>query len=586
MNLRPADGASRRSVNERGRPEDCTQANPGPAIGPPASIRLRLRQAVVGWMVPWALCAAPAEPATPATPANTGNAQTENTRTENGRTVDWFQKPGLYEIHLAIPPAGLRSLRADHRAYVRATVTEGTRAFEVFEGVGIRVKGRTGSFRPIDDKPSLTLDFDRFTDGLRFHGYSKVHLNNSAEDDSYLHEKLGATLFRAAGVPAPRVCHAVVTLNGRRLGLYVVREGFEAEFLLRHFGGADGNLYEPEPGPSSDVDGPMRRSSGRGATDRGDLQALARAAAEPEPARRWQELNRTLDVEGFLTFIAAETLTGHRDGYGQARNNYRLYHSPSDGRFHFLPGGMDRLFGAADARLYPSFSGRIARAIVETPEGRARYRERLGTVFTNVFQTTSWTQHVNDWTADLIPALTRSEARALRRAAADLCGRIQARVAYLEHELARPEPGPPRFENGAARLAGWKPKDTPDRGRLEQVRIDGRNALAIVAGPRTSASWRTNVPLEPGRYRFEALARTSGVVRLPYGRNHGATLAVDGRTSGDTGSLTGDTGWTLLQARFDVSVRTAIELSCSLRAAGGKAWFDVDSLKLIRINAD
>src|SRR5438046_2663916 len=128
-------------------------------------------------------------------------------------------------------------------------------------------------YHPVDGKPSLTLSFDKFVPGQRFHGLSKIHLNNSVEDPSYLHECLGAELFGAAGVPAPRVAHALVELNGRKLGLYLLKEGFTQEFLGQYFHRTDGNLYENDP--SREEPGRMRRDSGRGPDDRADLKILA-----------------------------------------------------------------------------------------------------------------------------------------------------------------------------------------------------------------------------------------------------------------------------------------------------------------------
>ena len=152
---------------------------------------------------------------------------------------DLFKGGDPLHIQLEIPADGLKSLRQEPRTYVRATIRAGT---NVLHHVALRLKGRTGSFRGLDDKPAFTLDFDRFVPEQRLHGLSKIHLNNSVEDPSYLHEKLGAELFRTAGIPAPRVSHALVEMNGRRLGLYVLKEGFTPEFLAQHFRRTDGSF--------------------------------------------------------------------------------------------------------------------------------------------------------------------------------------------------------------------------------------------------------------------------------------------------------------------------------------------------------
>ena len=127
----------------------------------------------------------------------------------------------------------LRKTVARHRSQterpsVRATVREGEL---VWTNVSLHLKGAAGSFRSVDDKPALTLNFDKFPDGQRFHGLQKISLNNSVQDASYVHEKICRDLFRAAGMPVPRTDYATVELNGRRLGLFVLVEGWNKQFL-------------------------------------------------------------------------------------------------------------------------------------------------------------------------------------------------------------------------------------------------------------------------------------------------------------------------------------------------------------------
>jgi len=500
---------------------------------------------------------------------------------EGAPGVGLFQDGSLVRVHLEIPAEGVSALRKEPRTYSRVTVREGT---NTLHSVALRLKGRTGSFRSLDDKPAFTLDFDYFVPEQRFHGLSKIHLNNSVEDPSYLHEKLGAELFRSAGVPAPRVSHALVELNGRRLGLYVLKEGFAEEFLAEHFRRKDGNLYEPEPGPGSDVTGGMRRSSGTGVADGSDLRRLASAAAQPDLSARWNQLADVLDMDRFLTFMAMEVLLGHRDGYCLAKNNYRLYHDPAMNRFVFLPSGMDQLLGRAAFPLQPRMTGFIANSVLETSHGRKAFRERLATLFTNSFQVRMLTNQVRQWAAALEPNLSRSEARALLRETEDLCDRTQRRANEVARQLAQPDPSRLPFTNGVARLVDWRATNPPDGGMVDKASVAGKAALRIQAGPRTSASWRTKVWLEPGRYRFEGRTRVVGVKPLPFGRTSGVFLSVPGRNGLSTAPLTGDHDWTPLQVEFDLAKEEQdIELLCNLRAQAGEAWFELESLRLVRV---
>lgn len=348
-------------------------------------------------------------------------------RADNGLFAD----AAVWQIRLEVGSEGLKSLRSNPRQYVRATLREGT---NTFRDVAVRLKG-SSSFQPVDAKPSLTINCGRFETGLRFRGLSKLHLNNSLEDPGYLNEKLGSELFSAAGLPSPRISHALVELNGRRLGLYVLKEGFAGEFLARHFQRTNGNLYEPQAGVAPDVTDSLIRNSGDGPDDYTDLRRLADASAQ-DVALRWTTLGESLDLDRFLTFMAMEVLSGHRDGYCLARNNYRIYHDAAAGRFVFLPDGMDQLFGRPDFPLEPHMAGVVAKAVLETREGRATYRKRLAQVFTNCFKVEALTNRVRGWSDSLAPHLSRAEARTLRREADDLCERMRERVLYVRRQLA------------------------------------------------------------------------------------------------------------------------------------------------------
>ena len=492
-----------------------------------------------------------------------------------------FDHDRVWSIRFEIPAAGLESLRRDSRTYVPATLREGT---NLLREVGVRLKGRTGSFRGLDDKPAFTINCDQFVPGQRFRGLSKLHLNNSVEDPSCLNEKLGGELFRAAGVPSPRVGHALVELNGRRLGLYVLKEGFAAEFLALYFARTDGALYDP--GAGGDIT-TLPRYEGTQAED-APLMRLVAAAQDPDTTNRWRRLSAVLDLDRFVTFMAMEVLSCHRDGYCLARNNYRLYHDPVSDKFVFLPAGMDQLFGRADLPVRPHMAGLVARGVMETSEGRLACRGRMATLLTNVFQVAVLTNRVRQDASRLAAVLPRGEARELQRAAADLCERIRGRVLEAGRQLAAPEQEPLRFENGIAAPGGWRKVAEPAGGRLDHSPApDGRAALHLLAGPTTSASWRAKVLLTPGRYRFEGLARTAGVKPLPFGRNHGASLGVVGPKTARPQFLVGETGWTKLEVEFELLDRDAeVDLQCALRASAGEAWFAAASLRLVRRNSD
>jgi hypothetical protein len=494
--------------------------------------------------------------------------------------ADLFTNGAVQRIRIDLRAEDTESLRRQAREFVPATVSAGA---TVYSNVALHLKGAVGSFRPLDDKPGFTLDFCRLAAGRRFHGLRRIHLNNSVEDPSYVNEKLGSELFGAAGVPAPRVSRALVTLNGRALGLYVLKEGFTEDFLACHFKQVSGDLFEP--GDGHDVDQRLKRNTIEApAQSRASLKALAAAALEPDPARRWTRLEQTLDMRRFVAFMAMEVILCHRDGYCLARNNFRVYHDLDTGKVVFFPHGMDQLLGRADFPCRPFMAGLAAQAVLDTPQGKALYEAALHSLFTNLFRTEVLVERVGQLTGELRPFLTGPQFDRLQAETALVKERILQRRRDLEEQLSRPQLELMRFQAGLGRPEGWIAVEAPAGGTLERAKGPGGiSALHIVAGPQTLASWRAKALLERGRYRFEGRAKVAGVKPLPSGTHQGAGLRIGGGLR-QGANLLGDSSWQPLAAHFQVEKATReIELICELRASAGEVWFDLDSLRIVQI---
>jgi spore coat protein H len=296
-----------------------------------------------------------------------------DSQTPAAASDEFFDSGKIVELVIDVDAKELAALGRDPRKYVRATVKEGDK---VYKDVGIHLKGAAGSFRGFDDRPGLTLSMGKFVEEQRFHGMHKFHLANSVQDPSYLSELICGELFRAAGVPASRVGHAVVTLNGKRRGLYYIKEGFDKHFLTRHFGNRHGNLYDG--GFIRDLDQPLQRLSGKDdVKEHTDLKKLMAAAGEKNVKERFAKMADLLDMDRFISYLALEVITWDWDGYPMNRNNFRVYHDPKRDKLVFIPSGMDQMFAEPNGPLFPQFQGAVARALLETPEGRMRYVARV-----------------------------------------------------------------------------------------------------------------------------------------------------------------------------------------------------------------
>jgi spore coat protein H len=417
----------------------------------------------------------------------------------------------------------------------------------------------------------------------RFYNLRKFHLNNSVQDSTYLSELFCLEMFRVAGVPAPRVTHAWVTLNGRTLGLYTLVESFDREFLSGYFAKPRGNLYgQPEPG---DVTEPLARAQGDGELTRSDLKALVAAAQETDPGRRWARLHQVLDVDRFLSFMAVEVLLCHWDGYTFGAHNYRVYHDLDTGRMVFFPHDLDQVLGDPNAPIVPNPNGLMSQAILGTPEGRRLYRERFGSVFTNVFRATDLSNRIDAVATELVPKLKRYDpnlAERFKSEAGSLQDRIVQRHAALQELLQRPEPKPLSFDNGVAHLANAWTRNHQGSLELEQVEAGQKSLLWIKCnGEGGVGSWRQPVLLEPGKYRFVGRVKATGLRPRRDGPGTGGGLRISGQQRQNQIANTSE--WTELVYDFTVdNAAREVVLVCELRADAGEIWFDLTSLRLSR----
>ncbi len=301
---------------------------------------------------------------------------------KKGRASDAVFAEGVvhfYEVEMS--PESITSLRTAPREYVRASFRSGE---EVLRDVGVSIKGSVGTFRPIDgeSKTGLTVKFDQFVDGQKFHGLKKIILNNAAQAPGYLTDAITNSVFRDAGLPAPRVAYANVTLNGRQNGLYVQVEAATGDFLDRWFEDADGDLYEG-PGDITrweemDVD-----SGGKGAR-RERLKTLAETAEKVADGAPLAELRKHMDLDRLARYLALEGIVGHWDGY-LSPNNYRIYFDPAADRFSLIPHGVDNTLADARADAFQRGRGVLSRALLASDEGRSLYRKAMEDVLRTVW---------------------------------------------------------------------------------------------------------------------------------------------------------------------------------------------------------
>lgn len=502
-----------------------------------------------------------------------------------------FEKPTLLHIQIEIPQQGLESLRqyrwqwnrqeAGPRPKVKVTVREGG---QVFRNVSLHLKGAAGSFRPVDDRPAMTLNFDRHEKGQKFHGLNKFSLNNSVQDPTLCNERIARQLFLEAGVPTPRAIHARVELNGRDLGMYVLVEGYNKRFLRGYFDDDSGNLYDG--GFVQDIDGDLGANSGETPEDRSDLAALAEAIQITDLDERESSVREVLDLDRFLSHLAMDVILFNWDGYHMNRNNYRIFHDRSRGKLVFMPHGLDQLFENPEGPLFPFCQGKVTQAVMEIPRVQEAFFERVGELVADLFQVSRIHDRIDGIAEVVRRDLVLNDPESVDEYLANV-SRLKDRVKRRYETLERQLDGPsrvPRFDAaGLVSLDGWTADAYFGKPDLSQDDHEGRAALVLTTTQGVSIGrWQKKVWLKSGDYELTGQVKLQGI-EAGSGDPRGG-VALWSSTKGVRQRQTGDTDWSEQRIRFEVRQPIQeVQLYCEYRAAGGTAWFDTGSLKLQRL---
>ncbi len=267
-------------------------------------------------------------------------------------TADWEDR-----LEAAYDP-----FACEERGYERATVgfdNLETGETEEYADVGVRYRGHNVYEESEMERRGFKLSFDEFVSGREFHGVQHINLLGTEGDYTLLRERLALGVMAEMGVPAPRVGHALVTVNGKYMGIFPnSEEADDQRFLDAHFGeaspdAADGSYFKVKgycgerAGLEWVSDDPVAYAGTyepkAGTSDTAfaeELLPLLACASTGSDSEFATCIPDHIDVDEWLTEIAVDMALPDVDGMAGAGQNFLLYRPP-EGRFVVVPWDKD-----------------------------------------------------------------------------------------------------------------------------------------------------------------------------------------------------------------------------------------------------
>ena len=222
--------------------------------------------------------------------------------------------------------------------------------------VGFRLRGNTSRN---SGKKSFKISFNSFVSGTRIQGVKDLNLNGEHNDPSIMRARIAWELAQDAGMPAPRVNHVRLFINGQAFGLYANIEHMNDDYVEHRYARDAGNLYKclwpadlanlgTDPNSYKLWSGGRRVYELKTNETLDDYSGLARFVTALHATTSTQALcalDSVFNVNSYLKWLAWEVTTGHWDNHSFNKNNFYLYEDPASGLIEFISYDADNTFG-------------------------------------------------------------------------------------------------------------------------------------------------------------------------------------------------------------------------------------------------
>ncbi|MCP9747304.1 CotH kinase family protein [Lacihabitans sp. CS3-21] len=211
-----------------------------------------------------------------------------------------------------------------------------------WENVGFRLKGNStlsSTWKSGIYKLPFRLKFDEFEDAhpeindQRLYGFKELSFSAGVKDNSLIREKVTADIFRMAGIPAAQTSFYKLYIDFgdglKYCGIYAMVEVVDDTMLKTQLGEDAGNIYKPESNFTSFSEATFEKKNNKTEADYSDVKGAItalNASNRTSDAAAWRtNLEKYMDMDQFVKWLAINTTLVNWDTYGGIAHNHYLY---------------------------------------------------------------------------------------------------------------------------------------------------------------------------------------------------------------------------------------------------------------------
>lgn len=239
----------------------------------------------------------------------------------------------------------------DKRYHVCSVTLNG----EPFDSVAIRTKGASSLDDVANmksDRYSFTLKLNKYRKGQKYHGMTRLQLNNNIWDATQMKDAVVYDMCRYIGLPAPLTNYARITINGRYHGCYLMVEAVDKHFCKRNYPDEKTNIYKPYHNLNyTGEDLKMYSEISNYAKVRGGEASMKRVVAALKSVNEGDAIQEHVDVENVMKYMAIQTIVVNYDCM-TGKNTQNYYLREARGRISLIPWDYNLAWGG-----YPDDEG-------------------------------------------------------------------------------------------------------------------------------------------------------------------------------------------------------------------------------------